>query len=120
MIWILGLAFVLSLLALRRATPLSLAFFVGCAIWRVSESISAMITGAAAAYATTAWLLDAAASRPLLRRASVAIEIGAAGVLAGVVAAQIAGRHDLLAWWIAAASAATAMAIVTRWRQLAF
>lgn len=120
MIWVFGLAFVFSLFALRRAAPLMFASLAGIAIWRLADDLPATIASIAAVYATTAWLLDAAANRPVLRRASIAIEIVAAGALVGGVAAQVTGRHDLLAWWTAADSSAAAMAIVARWRSVAY
>ena len=119
MILLSGLTILVLLLALRRATELLAAFIASVVVWRSAENLPAMIAIAAAAYATTAWLFDLAANRPALRRVSIAIEILAAGALAGGVAAAVAGRHDLSAWWSATASSVTAMVIVARWRSVA-
>ncbi len=114
------LAFLLVVILARRALPILCAASVAWLAWLVTRDFAAVGVASIAALLVACWLFDAAASQGITRRLTVGAEIVAAAFVAGGLAFLIAGGPGPNTVWIVGGAAIAAIAIVVRWRELAF
>lgn len=115
-----AIAFVISIIVVRRVLSIACAAAAGWLAWSVTHDAAAAGIASVAMMLATSWLLDAAADHHIARRMTVGAEIAAAAIVVGGLAFQIVGEHASNVVWIVVGASVTAMAIVARWRQLAF
>ncbi len=115
-----GLSLVLAVVLVRRALPILCAAAVAWLAWLGMREVATAGVASIAAMLTACWLFDAAASHRITRRLTVGVEIAAAVFVAGGIAFLIAGGPGPNTVWIVGGAAIAAIAIVVRWRELAF
>lgn len=114
------LAFLLAVGLTRRALPTLCAAAVAWLTWHMSDHVAAVGITAVATLLMASWLLDVAAYHRIARRLTIAAEIAAAALVAGGLAFLIAGGPGPNTIWIVGGAAIAAIAIIVRWRELAF
>ena len=115
-----GLALVLAVILVRRALPILCAAALAWLAWSATRDVATAGIAAIAVLLVVCWLLDAAASHGNTRKLTVCAELAAAAFVAGGLAFLIAGGPGPNIIWVVAGSAIAAMAMVARWRNLAF
>ena len=115
-----GVLVVVSIIVVRRVLPIACAAVAGWLAWSTTHDPATAGIAAIAVLLATSWLLDAAANHNIARRLTVGAELAAAAIVAGGLAYQIAGEQGASIIWIVGGASIVAMAIVARWRQLAF
>jgi len=111
---------VLAVIVIRGALPILCAEAVGCLTWTLTHDFSSACVASIAALLVACWLFDAAALHGMTRRLAIGAEIAAAAMVAGGLAFLIAGGPGPNTVWIVGGAAIAAIAIVVRWRELAF
>jgi len=120
MVWIAGLALVVALVAVRRALPILCAAALAWLAWSATHEVATAGVASIGTMLTACWLFDAATPSGITRTLTVGAEIVAAAFVAGGLAFLIAGGPGPTAAWIVGGAAIAAIAIVMRWRELAF
>jgi len=113
-------ALLLAHISIRRAAPLLMSALIGHATWTATRDLGATAASATSALMLGCWVLDAASRRPKTRPITVAVEMTAAALWAGFIAASIAHALHGNVVWITHAVAIGAAAIVASWRKVAF
>jgi hypothetical protein len=115
-----AIAFVISIVVIRRVLPIACAAAAGWLAWSATHDAATAGAASIAALVVASWLLDAAANNNTARRLTVGAEIAAAAIGGGGLAFQIVGEHASNVAWIVGGASIAAIAVVARWRQLAF